>query len=453
MIKRNQKIINSINMFLDMLVAYGVCIAFFPKHTAGDVFYSLLVWFTLALAGLYNTDRMIGLKKKAGFIFLSSVASTVIYAPIFCFQTFKQDIPFLFATACSVFILLNAKYALTRLLLNEIRRSGRNIKHIAVIGTGSSAERFAEDIRKNRRYGYNIIGFIGRKNDKVLDKHICEPDQLESFLHDTKADEVVIALDQEDLSKLDDILNLCKQNCVRASYVVSDNDISPWRSDTTVIGSSRLIMPKWGRLDNIGMASFKRLCDIIISLVSIVILSPLMIVIAIGVKLSGEGPVFFCQERVGLNRKLFQMLKFRSMVRNDEENTAWTVEDDPRRTAFGSFLRKFSLDELPQLFNVLAGSMSIVGPRPEIPLFVEKYRSDIPDYMMKHQVRPGMTGWAQINGLRGDTSIEERIKYDLWYIDNWSPLLDAVIIIKTIFGGMVNNESIRLKKIGETDHV
>ena len=134
------------------------------------------------------------------------------------------------------------------------------------------------------------------------------------------------------------------------------------------------------------------------------------------------------------------MLKFRSMRRNAEENTAWTADADPRRTKFGAFLRKTSLDELSQFINVLKGDMSLVGPRPELPHFVEQFRNSIPLYMVKHQVKPGMTGWAQVNGYRGDTSIEKRIVLDLWYIDNWSPWLDMKILFRTAFGGMINKE-------------
>ena len=166
-------------------------------------------------------------------------------------------------------------------------------------------------------------------------------------------------------------------------------------------------------------------------------------VLAIGVKLSSPGPVLFKQIRVGYNRKEFQMLKFRSMRVNEKQDTAWSTNRDSRKTVYGSFIRKFSLDELPQLFNVLKGDMSLVGPRPELPHFVEKFREEIPLYMVKHQVRPGITGWAQINGFRGDTDVARRIELDLWYIDHWSIALDLKILLKTVFGGkMVNSEEI-----------
>ena len=165
-----------------------------------------------------------------------------------------------------------------------------------------------------------------------------------------------------------------------------------------------------------------------------------MLATLVGIKLTSRGTVIFRQQRVGRNKKLFWMYKFRSMYENQTEKISWTSLHDPRRTGFGRFLRKFSIDELPQLFNVLKGEMSLIGPRPEIPYYVEKFAQNIPLYMVKHQIRPGMTGWAQINGYRGDTSIDKRIEHDIWYIENWSLSLDLRILVRTIFGGWINSE-------------
>ena len=176
----------------------------------------------------------------------------------------------------------------------------------------------------------------------------------------------------------------------------------------------------------------------------IVLTSPIMMGVAIGVKLSSPGPIIFKQERVGLNKRPFMMYKFRSMRVNAAEDSAWSTNSDPRKTRFGSIIRKFSLDELPQFFNVLKGDMSLVGPRPEIPFHVEHFKEEIPRYLVRQQVRPGLTGWAQINGLRGDTDIAERIRYDIWYIENWTVALDIKILFRTVFGGkMVNDEKIQ----------
>ncbi|NLG04471.1 MAG: exopolysaccharide biosynthesis polyprenyl glycosylphosphotransferase, partial [Clostridia bacterium] len=187
----------------------------------------------------------------------------------------------------------------------------------------------------------------------------------------------------------------------------------------------------------------KRIVDIIGSIVGIIIFSPVMLIAALLIKITSKGPVIFAQERVGLHNKPYQMYKFRTMYLQNEnaEKKAWTVKDDPRVTKVGKFLRRTSIDELPQLFNILIGQMSLVGPRPERPQFVEQFKEEIPRYMVKHQVRPGLTGWAQINGLRGNTSIEKRVEYDLYYIENWTMTFDIKIMFLTIFRGFINENA------------
>ena len=218
------------------------------------------------------------------------------------------------------------------------------------------------------------------------------------------------------------------------------NDYLPACATIDVVGDVRLINIREVSLNIVFNSAVKRCFDILFSCAVIIITSPALIITALCVKLSGPGPVLFKQTRVGKDRKPFTMLKFRSMQVNDSSDTAWSTNRDSRVTPFGAFIRKFSIDELPQFFNVLRGEMSVVGPRPELPYYVEIYKHTVPHYMTKHQVKPGITGWAQVNGCRGDTSIEDRISYDIWYIENWSMLLDVKIILMTVFGGMVNSE-------------
>ena len=196
-------------------------------------------------------------------------------------------------------------------------------------------------------------------------------------------------------------------------------------------------------LSNTFNALVKRCMDIVGSLICIVLFSPIMLLTAIAVKVTSKGPLIFKQERVGLHNEPFRMYKFRTMYvqTEEEERKGWTHKDDPRITKIGRFLRKTSLDEFPQLFNVLKGDMSLVGPRPERPQYVEKFREEIPRYMIKHQVRPGMTGWAQVNGYRGDTSIRKRIEHDLYYIENWTIGLDIKILFLTVFKGFINKNA------------
>ena len=196
-------------------------------------------------------------------------------------------------------------------------------------------------------------------------------------------------------------------------------------------------------LTNMFNATMKRLVDIAGAVFGLVIFSPIMLLTALLVKVTSPGPVLYSQERVGLHNHTFKMYKFRSMEVQDpkKERSQWTTPHDPRVTPIGKFIRKTSIDEMPQFFNILVGDMSLVGPRPERPLFVEKFKEEIPRYMIKHQVRPGLTGWAQVNGYRGDTSITKRIEHDLYYIENWSLGFDFKIMFLTIFKGFINKNA------------
>jgi len=245
--------------------------------------------------------------------------------------------------------------------------------------------------------------------------------------------------------KLGDMVAICEKSGVHTKFVpdyykfISTNPVTEDLNGLPVINIRNV------PLTNTVNKCIKRLVDIIGSIVCIILFSPIMAVVAVLVKKSSPGPIIFCQERVGIgkNNKPFKMYKFRSMgVQSaSKEQKAWTVHNDPRVTPVGRIIRKTSLDELPQLFNVLKGDMSLIGPRPERPLFVEKFKEEIPRYMIKHQVRPGMTGWAQVCGFRGDTSIEGRIEHDIFYIENWTLSFDIKILFLTVFKGFVNKNA------------
>ena len=255
-------------------------------------------------------------------------------------------------------------------------------------------------------------------------------------------DEVVIALEAEEYPYLQGIIANSEKNGVKVSLIPFYTKFMPSHPVYDEVGGVSLVNIRHIPLDNIGNAFLKRTMDIVGSLLLIVLTSPLMLFAAVGVKLSSPGPVLFRQERVGLNKKPFYMYKFRSMRVNDRQTTGWSTDNDPRKTRFGSFIRKFSIDELPQFFNVLKGDMSLVGPRPELPFFVNQFKESIPLYMVKHQVRPGITGWAQVNGFRGDTSIKGRIEHDIYYIENWTILFDIKILFMTVFR-FSNSEKLR----------
>lgn len=268
-------------------------------------------------------------------------------------------------------------------------------------------------------------------------------DNLLIILPQNRVDEIAITLGLNEYHKLEYIVNMCEKSGVHTKFIPDYNSIIPTKPYTEDILGLPVINIRHVPLSNTLNQVMKRGVDILGAGVAIVLFSPVMLITAILIKATAPGPLIFKQERVGLQNKSFSMYKFRSMVvqKEQDERGEWTTKNDPRVTPVGRFIRKMSIDELPQLFNVLKGDMSLVGPRPERPLFVEKFKEEIPRYMIKHQVRPGVTGWAQVNGYRGDTSIRKRIECDLYYIENWTLGLDFKIIIMTFFKGFVNKNA------------
>lgn len=328
--------------------------------------------------------------------------------------------------------------------LRAMRKKGFNQQFVLILGAGSIGKRYTDNLDNHPEYGLRVVGYLDdykqmNKEQMVLGKITDLPTVLENKI----IDEVVIALPLTVFSKYDKIISVCEKAGVRVAIVPDFYDILPAAPYFERFGDLPIINVRDIPLDEYVNRVFKRLFDIIFAACAIIITSPLLISIAIGVKLTSPGPILFKQERVGLNRRLFYMYKFRSMkdMPTEASDKQWTVENDPRRTKFGTFLRKTSLDEFPQFFNVLKGDMSIVGPRPERPYFVDQFKKEIPKYMIKHHVRPGITGWAQVCGLRGDTSIEDRIEHDIQYIENWTLLFDIRIIFKTIINGFVNKNA------------
>jgi Undecaprenyl-phosphate glucose phosphotransferase len=333
--------------------------------------------------------------------------------------------------------------------LRELRKRGYNKQFVLIIGAGSIGRKYYENLENHPEFGLEVIGFLDdfRKNHPSEFSHykpiIGRTSDLEHILSNHLIDEVIVALPLHAYPKYRQIIASCEKAGVRVSIIPDFYDILPATPHFEIFGDLPIINVRDVPLDELRNRILKRSFDIIFSLVAIILTSPIMLIIAIGIKLTSPGPIIFKQERVGLNRRTFYMYKFRSMkhLPQSVSDTQWTVENDPRRTKFGAFLRKTSLDELPQFFNVLKGDMSVVGPRPERPYFVEKFKEEIPKYMIKHHVRPGITGWAQVCGWRGNTSIKKRIEHDIFYIENWSLLFDIKIILKTISNGFINKNA------------
>ena len=331
--------------------------------------------------------------------------------------------------------------------LRTIRSRGYNLKHILLVGYSRAAEEYIDRLMDNPQWGYVACGILDNhipagtlyKGVKVLGSL----GNLEIILPENKMDEIAITLSLKDYDYLESIVSTCEKSGVHTKFIPDYNSLIPSKPYTEDLMGLPVVNIRYVPLTNTGNIFLKRVMDIVGSLVGIVITSPIMLVAALLIKLTSRGPVIFKQERVGLHNSSFYMYKFRSMELQSpkEEKKAWTVKDDPRVTAVGKFLRRTSLDELPQLFNILRGDMSLVGPRPERPLFVEKFKEEIPRYMVKHQVRPGLTGWAQVNGLRGDTSIRKRVEYDIYYIENWTIWFDLKIILMTFFTGFINKNA------------
>ena len=334
-----------------------------------------------------------------------------------------------------------------RYILSRLRRKGFNQKHVMLVGFSDASDQFIDACRRNPDWGYHIYGIVddiaevgeGYKGVRVVGR-ISE---LEHILAQNTIDEIAITLPLAAYAKLDGIVHVCEKSGVHTKFIPDYNNIIHSKPVTEDMDGLPVINIRNVPLTDPVKATAKRAVDICGALVGIVLFSPIMLVVATLIKLTSPGPIIFKQERVGLHNRPFMMYKFRSMVQQTEadEKKGWTVPGDPRVTRVGRFIRKTSIDEFPQFFNVLAGQMSLIGPRPERTQFVEMFKEEIPRYMIKHQVRPGMTGWAQVNGLRGDTSIYERVKYDIWYIENWTMSLDVKILFLTIFKGFVNKNA------------
>ena len=299
----------------------------------------------------------------------------------------------------------------------------------------------------NPQWGYVVRGILDDKVPRGTMYKGCKVigsiDNLTDILPMSQLDEIAVTLSLADYDRLEEIVGMCEKSGVHTKFIPDYNSLIPNKPYTEDLNGLPVINIRYVPLSNTFNALCKRIVDIVGSLVGIILLSPFLIIVALIIKLTSKGPIIFKQERVGLHNKPFYMYKFRTMYVQSEEEEAkgWTTKDDPRVTKVGKFFRKTSIDELPQLFNILVGDMSIVGPRPERPQFVEKFKEEIPRYMIKHQVRPGLTGWAQINGYRGDTSIRRRIDYDIYYIENWTMGFDFKIMFLTIFRGFMNENA------------
>lgn len=449
MIRKNQRLFNFLNVLTDAVLVFlamplACAVRFGVFH--GVLSVPLTVYLllggaaaalsvsALALGGLYRSYRSVGFYREAAQLLNAGLFDTpALLAALFVFHL--DDVSrwalvlfFFFSSG-----LLLIKRAAARTLLRRLRRKGFNQKHVVLVGCGPAARAYLDRIRANPEFGFQVDGYVADRSELSPLPWLGPYEKLEAVLDAAAPDEAVLAVPAEDEAALSRLVADCERTGTRLSLIPCCVEFISAHPEVDALDGLPMINLRRIPLDQPGWALAKRLFDLVGAALLLIPALPVMAAAAVGVRLSSPGPVLFRQERVGRSRRPFFMYKLRSMVVNEGADTTWSTAADGRQTRFGAWMRRHSIDELPQLFNVLRGEMSLVGPRPEVPYFVEQFRREIPRYMVKHQVRPGMTGWAQVNGLRGDTSVPRRIEYDLFYIENWSVLLDLKILFMTLF--------------------
>jgi len=461
-IKKHQRFFNFILLALDIsMLAIAYAVAYKLKwgtHAIGmtDFLYLVAPFWMIPIIILscffmdvYSPMRSRMFRKEVLLIIRAHLVGMVlIYSFLYLARLFiySREMLIVFYVLGLLFMLLE-RY-LVRRALQHLREIGYNLKHLLIIGAGPVGLEFARKVQMHRELGYNVVGFL---DDDEAKRGLSIPEGpvlggcaiLTDFLENQSVDEVIIALPLNAYDKYGSIVNECEKAGVRVRIIPDFSKFIPGSPHIDEFYGIPLMNVRKIPLDDPFNKFLKRLFDIVIAAIVIILTVPVMFLITLGIKLTSPGPVFFRQERVGLNNRRFNMFKFRTMRVIDDMTaaTTWTTADDPRKTKFGAFLRRTSLDEFPQFLNVLFGTMSVIGPRPERPFFVEQFKEVIPKYMVKHQVKPGITGWAQVNGWRGDTSIEKRIECDIYYIENWDLLFDVKILFLTAFKGLVNKNA------------
>lgn len=468
MIKDNQKYLNRLQIVLDaLIITASYLLAWFVKFESSmankdpnigrleqDVYFAALIFIVPGYLILYHVCRLYTPKRTTRSKYeiwdlfkANAIGALLIMVGLFVIklQDFSRGL-------IGYFVLINLTLSLVergllRFVLRFFRAKGYNMKYILLVGYSRAAEEYIVRLQSNPQWGYVVRGILDDRVPRgTLYKGVKVLGRIENLLYilpENKLDEIAITLALADYGRLGEIVDLCEKSGVHTKFIPDYNSLIPSKPYTEDLMGLPVINIRYLPLTNTLNLAAKRFVDIVGSVCALILFSPVMLMTALLIRFTSPGPVIFKQERIGLHNKSFWMYKFRTMEvqKESSEKKAWTTRDDPRVTKVGRFLRRISLDELPQLFNILLGNMSLVGPRPERPLFVEKFKEEIPRYMIKHQVRPGLTGWAQINGYRGDTSIRKRIEYDIFYIENWTMGFDIKILFLTIFKGFINKNA------------
>jgi Undecaprenyl-phosphate glucose phosphotransferase len=419
-----------------------------PLQDTLETLLLIVVIFPLIFQGssLYTTNRGRSHISEVFEVFKATALGTLVLVGVSYFirERFSRLTIILFA-GFAFFAVASVRLAF-RTIFNELRRRGVNLKTILVVGAGALGQRVVETIEQHRELGFTVTGMLTRKPEKVGTKVLGVPvlglfGDLEKVLDQKQVDQVILALPLEEQPQLRELMEVLALRTIDVKVVPDLFSYVTLRGGLEEFGGLPIIslqgapMEGWNRIA-------KRAFDILVSSLALLFLAPVMFVLALVVKFTSRGPVLFAQERMGIDGQLFHMYKFRTMkVDAEKDGAKFATEGDTRRTPVGSFLRKSSLDEVPQFWNVFVGDMSLVGPRPERPVFIEEFKKQIPRYHLRHMVKSGITGWAQINGLRGNTSIKDRIDYDLYYIENWSLMFDLKILVRTALGGFLSKNA------------
>ncbi|MEX1307780.1 MAG: undecaprenyl-phosphate glucose phosphotransferase [Eubacteriales bacterium] len=461
MLKKYYYLINGLRMILDVVIIIAsFVIAYFLRfHTtllgAGQISLTLAQYAAILLfvvpvhiigykvVGLYDrlrTKKFALQMRNIMLVTLVSIGFVFVYLFLAKLDNYSRLLLGVFYVG--VYCATVLAHFIEKKILNNLRIRESNLRHVAIVGAGRMGKEYAQRLATHPEFGFEISAFFDDEPEKkdvgAYGADVFTLDDMEKYLKDNLIDLIVIALPNSAVDVINQVINVSELYGVKSQIIPDYYKLLPAKPKMDDIDGLPLLHTRYVPLDSWGNKMTKRLFDFVAAFFGLLLISPVLLVVAILVKVTSPGPVIYKQKRVGYNRRVFNMYKFRSMKYVPEDKPGWTTENDDRKTKFGEFMRKHNIDELLQLYNVLKGDMSLVGPRPEQPAFVEQFMYEIPKYMIKHHVKPGMTGWAQVNGWRGDTSIEERIKCDIYYIENWTLGLDIKIIIKTFFHGKEN---------------
>jgi len=444
-----------LSMLMLPLPAFGIAAyfrfksGFIPEVGEGvdpAAYFGLLLLTALAWAvvveyfELSRVDRLFTMRDATRRAFMASAASyTVATAATFFYRNVSFSRLFVVFSAVALFMVVLVTQAAFRAYLSRLRKKGEKCSHLLVVGADEYAGRAIRSLLQSMLVPCSVAGFVrlpGQAPSPACSP-LLELEELESTAVESRIDDVIIAVPLPLLAEISGFVRELERLSVPVRAILDLGPGVSFRDTLFHSGDTTLLDLEATPSEVIAYTILKRSFDLVFATMAIILTAPLTLPIAIAIRLTSPGPVLFGQDRIGLNRRLFRIYKFRTMDANkaEESDTRWTTSNDPRRTKLGAFLRATSLDELPQFFNVLKGDMSVVGPRPERPYFVKKFQDDVAQYNTRHYLKVGITGWAQVNGWRGDTSIAKRVEHDLYYLRNWSLWFDIKIIFLTLWRG------------------